>query len=164
MSPATITIGRSGCNLVITARGALTAVAATRLQQFLRECRPPEYTDLYIDLSAADYLDSTFIGLLLALSSRKSHAANPLKPHLVAVSAGAHESLDRMYMLEFFDQLETVPFEPTHRVDLPATAPDADELGQTMIEAHERLIEADDRNTAAFAPVVRTLKSMHPAD
>ena len=157
-SQTAIYVGQCRKLAVIRPHGRCTALVCTGLRQYLQQMIRPGVEDVYFDLSDAEWLDSTFIGLLISYVQRKSDPQVPAI-HLVRPSKAVLDNLGSMYVLPLFDVCDAPPEEPTGWTRLPDPAASAEQLADVVVSAHESLIDADERNEAAFGGVVKTFRS-----
>lgn len=146
-------VGRSGSHLVVKLFGECTAGLCDRLQTCIAELQKPDTSDVYFDLAEAKWIDSTFVGFLVSLATRKSRPSVP-DIHLVALSPGTDQSLANLHVRSLFDILDVAPVTPAEWCELPANPVDVVRVGKLVIESHEALIEADERNASTFQHVV----------
>lgn len=151
-------VGQCNGRIVIKLAGACTATLCERVESFLHELSKPKTSDVYFDLSEADWLDSTFAGFLVAMAI---HMAGPSTPdiHLMDLSGGAAQSLANIHVLRLFDILDEAPIVPDEWHELPAQALDVKRIGQLVVESHEALIQADKRNAPAFEHLIELFKA-----
>ena len=156
--PTQIMIGRHQGLLVIRLTGRCTMTMGTCLSNLLDQCRRPQITDVYFDLSETEYIDSTCVGLVVSLALRKN---DPCVPgiHLYRPASGVLRVLDAMLVLAHLDRCDALPATITTWKELPAEVTDRDELAAVIIDAHENLIKADDRNAEVFGAVVDGLRA-----
>ncbi|MCB9851925.1 MAG: STAS domain-containing protein [Phycisphaerales bacterium] len=130
-----------------------------------RSTNPLEH--IYIDLSGTESIDSTFTGFLLALRRGKATPDAPAL-HLVAPAPNVLRSLELMQVRRLMDIVDAMPAEDVEWTALAAEPLDAAQSGELVIDAHEELIEADERNRAKFGHVVelfrKDLEDKHGAD
>lgn len=146
-----------GDAVLIKAIGPCRLGVCPALQAFIQCNKKPGRSRLYVDLSEAESIDSTFTGLLLALAMRKS---DPSLPDLFIVSPTERvlASINGMHLTRFFKLCDAMPIaQPKWN---PLKVPEGAEpsLADTVIEAHENLIEVDSRNKAEFGRVVEGLR------
>lgn len=151
-------IGRNGSLAVIRLAGRCTMALGSCLRRCLDRCRAPEVTDLFFDLAEADYLDSTCIGLVISLAFKKNDPSVP-RIHLLNPSAGLKEVLATMHVLHCMDCQCELPVAVTEWEELPIEGRNRLATTNAIIEAHERLIQADPRNAAIFGPLVEELRA-----
>jgi anti-anti-sigma regulatory factor len=150
-------VGRSGPVVLVRPVGAPTAAVAGPLKSFLVKLQQPSVKQIYFDLSRADCPDSTFIGLMVGLATKKMGPQTP-DVQLLAPSEICAQALKRCHVLPLFTQCQTASGLPEELHQLPAEKASAEELADIIIESHEALIEADKRNIAAFGGVVDTFR------
>jgi anti-anti-sigma regulatory factor len=144
--------------VLVKTTGPCTMGVCPALQAYLRTFQTPEKTDIYFDLSQAQAIDSTFTGLLLSLATKKPDARAPAM-HLFQPADRVREALATMHVLSFFDICAEWPATPATWTPLPTPTADSEEAADLIIESHENLIEADERNKPEFDGVVKTFKA-----
>jgi hypothetical protein len=144
--------------LLLRLEGACTVAICGGLKSYLAHLRKPDTTDIYFDLSESAGLDSTFIGFLVSMATRKADPSSPAV-HLVAPSPTALDALRRMYVLSLFDVCPNSPQTSSTWTILSMEKPRADRTVDVVVEAHEKLIEADARNAPIFKPVVEGFRA-----
>jgi len=152
---------RSGSRVVVKLSGACTATLCERVQVCVAALSKPLTSDLYFDLAEADWLDSTFAGFLVSLATGK---AGPTMPdiHLLNLSEGAAQSLSNIHVLRLFDVPDAAPVLPAEWQELPAEPVDVARVRRLVIDSHEALIEADERNATTFQHVVDLFRANQP--
>lgn len=156
-------VGRSDNHVVVKLYGACTAILCERVQACMAELINSDISDVYFDLSEVNWLDSTFVGFLVSLVTRKSRPSTP-DIHLLDLSGGAAQSLANIHVLRLFDILDAAPVTPTEWRELPANPVDSTQVGKLVIESHEALIQADERNAPTFQHVVDLFRTNQPSD
>ncbi|HUU84066.1 MAG TPA: STAS domain-containing protein [Phycisphaerae bacterium] len=156
-----VMIGECGTRVVLRPIGCCTLGIAGSIRKRIGEYHPPDTTDLYFDLSGADAIDSTFIGLLLSLVSSKAGASVPAV-HLLSPSQAVLEALERMRVLGMFEVCWSIPDPPTEWWELTGPTPEREEMTDLVIEAHQQLMDADPRNVEPFRRVVEGLQEQRP--
>lgn len=154
--PAAYT-ARNADTLMIRAGGCCTAVLCTRLKKLLESCLRPQTTLIAFDLAGVEMIDSTFAGMLLATALRKGEDAPAVC--LVAPSEGVLGTLDNMHVRHLFTIREDAPAQVRCWEELSVERPGAHEVARIVIDAHEHLVAADDRNEAAFARVLEGMRA-----
>ena len=127
------------------------------LREFVNEHGRPDITDIYFDLSAASFVDSTFTGFLLGLATKRNQPAAP-DLHLVNPSQKALDTFRGMHLMQYFDICDKIPNPPGKWSVLSADAVCPDTVGDLVIDAHEGLVEADQRNAEKFGRVVEVFR------
>ncbi|HEY4105088.1 MAG TPA: STAS domain-containing protein [Polyangiaceae bacterium] len=138
--------------------GSVNYTLAPGLQRFLDAIiHDGSVSGLVFDLSAAESLDSTNLGLMARANEevRGAGAAN-------SVIISSNEDIDGVLRSMGFDQsFEVVPGRD-EQDDSPepieSAAPSAAELQRTMIEAHRALMRLSEAGRLEFEPVVACLE------
>jgi len=139
--------------------GTVNYTIAPGLQQFLQHLLIDDHVSgLVFDLTAAESLDSTNLGLMARANEQIREAG---APNSVIISS--NEDIDVVLRSMGFDQ--TFDLLPAEAGPLEASAdpvhtpsPSASELQHTMIEAHRALMRLSEAGRVAFEPVVACLE------
>mgnify|MGYP001050336798 CR=1 FL=1 len=146
---------------VVRPTGPCTIAICETLTRYVQQVGERGVRELYLDLSGAEWLDSTFTGLLLALATGKRRPQ--VRVYLHRPSESARKALENMHvasLLPVVDQLP--PHGPNGRLLEPVEL-SAARTGELVIDAHEELIAADARNAPRFGPVVDVFRKSHNA-
>jgi anti-anti-sigma factor len=143
--------------LYLRAEGHVTAGLCADLRErgFSRLEDQPPVTAMYVDLSACDYMDSTFLGLLVGFNKRLLRQAK--KPiTIVRPTETARELLAGLGLSALVAITDdAVPF-PAGMADIVKTkSPGAD----LLLRAHENLMEISEENRKRFAALHSVLKN-----
>jgi len=139
--------------------GTVNYTLAPGLQQFLQHLIVDDHVSgLVFDLSAAESLDSTNLGLMARANEQIRETG---APNSVIISG--NEDIDVVLRSMGFDQtFDLLPADPQladASADPVATAaPSAAELQRTMIDAHRALVRMSEAGRVAFEPVVACLE------
>jgi len=147
----------SGATVAIRPVGACTSRVCAALAPLILRLKGPDTRCLCFDLSAGTSIDSTFIGTLLKLATRRTDESPAV--HLVAPTAAITEALRRMSVLELFDLQSALPCAMTAWAEMPVEPVAPEQLADLVIEAHERLCQTDPRNAEQFAGVVKLFRA-----
>ncbi len=128
------------------------------LREFMQAEIAASSAHLYFDLSDAESVDSTFTGFLLSLA-KQAGGGQGGAVHLFQPSDKVREALATMHVLRFFDVRPEALRPPGNWRVLSAAPGAAQRAADEVIEAHERLIEADQRNAAEFEGVVDAFRA-----
>jgi anti-anti-sigma factor len=139
--------------------GTVNYTLAPGLQQFLQHLLVDDkVSGLVFDLTAADSLDSTNLGLMARANEQARETG---APNSVIISS--NEDIDVVLRSMGFDQ--TFDLLPADQKSLEANAdpvvtpsPSAAELQRTMIDAHRALVRLSEAGRVAFEPVVACLE------
>jgi anti-anti-sigma factor len=139
--------------------GTVNYTLAPGLQQFLQHLLvDDQVSGLVFDLTAAESLDSTNLGLMARANEQVRETG---APNSVIISG--NEDIDVVLRSMGFDQtFDLLPADPR---PLDATAapvstpsPSAADLQRTMIDAHRALVRLSEAGRLAFEPVVACLE------
>jgi anti-anti-sigma factor len=134
--------------IYVRAVGHITANSCKELKDKVvdRLTHEPRVKDLIVDLSSCDYMDSTFMGVLIGFNKRireiAGHPLELLKPTQACRTLLAN--LGVLRLLTILDGDVAVPHEMA-RIGKSSEA----EL-DTLIAAHDNLIELNEANRAKF--------------
>jgi len=151
----------------IVARGSIRATLCYALRDTLL-VRLEESADIpavFIDLSQCRYMDSTFIGLLVAID-RRLRAGSGGRLHVHQPSAPSRELLQQMGLLELLllDPGPLPPPPPLEELDRPGGRP----ATEFVLRAHEALMETSDQARKKFEllreELQRKLKAEKPPE
>jgi anti-anti-sigma factor len=146
---------------VVRPSGACTIAICETLTEYVRQVDQRGVRELYLDLSGADWLDSTFTGLLLALAAGKRRPQ--ARMYLYRPSEAARKTLENMHVASLLPVVDALPpHGPTGRLLEPVEL-SRDRAGDLVIDAHEELIAADSRNAPRFGPVVDVFRKSRDA-
>lgn len=115
----------------------------------------PKPRAVYVDLSEAEGVDSTTLGLLarLALFTRDRYA---LKTRLVGGEEGLLRVFDAMDIAELFERIPAAPDLPL--TELPAGEPDAERTRQEVLAAHRLLVNLKPELATEFYDLISSLE------
>ena len=144
---------------VLRYSGTVNFTLASGLQRFLEQLiHDGRVAGLVFDLTAAESLDSTNLGLMARANEqvRDAGAAN-------SVIISSNEDIDVVLRSMGFDQcFELLPAGQKTAAgsaeSIPAESPSAAELRRTMLEAHRALVRLSEAGRLEFEPVVACLE------
>jgi anti-anti-sigma factor len=122
------------------------------------------------DLTQAELLDSTNLGLLARLAARASDRTDegPARSVIVSTSDDINSVLRSMSFDQIFDIVTAPAASGTGPIELPDSAPEESiggaepsqrELGQTMLDAHRALMALSEAGRVEFEHVVAALEA-----
>lgn len=156
-SRKTITLSVSGDALVIEPGASCSVGLCPSVQSAVGRLRTPSISRIVIDLSRAQRMDSSFIGLLVGMLGRKT-GQTPTTVQLCRPNDEIRTILANMGVLVLFEIVDHLPEAGLDREEIPVRIDSTDALADLVIDAHENLMEADPRNVDKFEPVVRGLR------
>jgi anti-anti-sigma regulatory factor len=151
-----VKVGRTCTGYRVRIEGRGTMRESPAVQQFALKALEAEVPSLALDLSACDYLDSTFLGCLLGLYKRFGVGHSPR-----LLIAAPPETRQRLLTPSHLDALIQTSGECPDVIGDDLTIPPlvlaSRDLGKHILECHRRLAEIDGPNQAAFSEVVDRL-------
>ena len=165
-NPDTILAGTDERGFFVRARGSIRASLCYPLRERLltRLEEDSGVPAVYVDLSACTYMDSTFIGLLVA-ADRRVRKGSGGRLHLLNPSAPCIDLLRQIGLLEILLVEPSGPaFPPLDALEKPTGRP----ATEFVLEAHEELMETSEEARRKFAllrdQLERKLKSEKPPE
>ena len=155
-APSALTVGctEGGHRVRVVGKGTMRESPAVR--EFAAQALDAGAGSLVLDLSACDYLDSTFLGCLVVLHK---HYGREVPPRF-AVSAPS-EPCRRLMAMNKLDAFLAIidPGPPLLGEEIPLPAPESCsvDLGRHIMECHRRLAEAGGPNEDAFRRIADQL-------
>ncbi|MCP5419311.1 MAG: STAS domain-containing protein [Gammaproteobacteria bacterium] len=116
-----------------------------------------DYDDILIDLSEADSIDSTSLGLLAKIANFMRERFGK-KATLISANPDINQMLDSVGFSDIFLMRQDLPADSTAGLKLAITEPSKEELTKTLYEAHHTLVELNDNNRRTFHDLVETLR------
>ena len=144
--------------VVLKPTGRCTMGICETLHAYLRQLPSLDKADLYVDLSEADFIDSTFTGFLLSLARKKRDSKAPAF-HLLRPSEQVLRTLGTMGVRSMFNIRQSIANEPTKWRALTANRPDPTRAADLVIDAHQELVDADACDAEEFARVVKVFRA-----
>jgi anti-anti-sigma factor len=164
MAEGTACYARDAGTWILKLSGELRHTLGPALNALLdRVFADPGFERMAIDLSAAESIDSTCLGVLARIGNQ-AHQASRMPPTIICNNNDINELLlalcfDRLFNLVNADgviakNLQAVP------------VPDTDEgaLLAVVLEAHRRLCDMDQRNSNVFSDVVKLMENERKPD
>jgi len=140
--------------------GRVDYMSAPAIQRYLEaRLASGEVEELVVDLSGAEALDSTNLGLLARVNARVSRVSGS-KSLIISMNEDINEVLRSMGFDQMFD-LVTDPKEIAGSCDarIDDTCSSPEELRSCMLDAHRALMQLSDAGRVQFQDVVRCLES-----
>ena len=136
--PCTLAIRRSESGYLVRVVGRGTMHASPAVQDFI--CNVVEDgADVVLDLSACEYLDSTFLGCSVMLHQRASRATGSFAVH--ACEDDRRKLLGVMRLQDILTFVDARPECSGDSVTLSITDVERSEFCQHLLETHRRLAE-----------------------
>jgi len=154
-----ILVGTANRTVWVRVEGKGSFLNSTGLKEFAKEMVNRGYREFVVDLKGCPVMDSTFMGTLAGVALRLRELG---QGHLRVINLN-ERNLDLLSNLGL-DQLFIMGGDGNGAgVDgvqkpLPGGPADKTAQAQTMLEAHEELVEANPENAAKFKDVLEYLK------
>lgn len=153
-----ILVGTANRTVWVRVEGKGSFLNSTGLKEFAKEMINRGFREFAIDLKNCTVMDSTFMGTLagIALRLRELGQGNLRVTNLNERNSDllSNLGLDQLFVIE----PRNTPPEMTTETPLAGAAPDKVTQAQTMLEAHEACVEANEANAAKFKDVLEYLK------
>ncbi|HCM28373.1 MAG: hypothetical protein A2Z99_09395 [Treponema sp. GWB1_62_6] len=144
-----------GGKLYLKAQGHISAALCADLRSlvFERFDKVPAVTAMFVDLSLCDYMDSTFMGLLVGFNKRLARCGGK-RLAIVAPTATAAELLSGLGLTSLVEIVKEENF-PEDMENIVKTRTASSDL---LMKAHENLMELSEANKKRFATLHSVLK------
>ena len=153
-----ILVGTANRTVWVRVEGKGSFLNSTGLKEFAKEMINRGFREFAIDLRNCTVMDSTFMGTLagVALRLRELGQGTLRVTNLNERNSDllSNLGLDQLFVIE---SLNSAPLQAA-QTPLAAAAPDKTTQAQTMLEAHEACVEANEANAAKFKDVLEYLK------
>ncbi len=161
-----ILVGCSNKIVWIKVEGKGSFLNSAGMKEFSKEMINRGHREFVVDLKACPVMDSTFMGTLamIALRLRDLGQGNL---HVVNLNERNHDLLSNLGLDQLFtmDMCGVKTDEPTASELVEPAGTERKAQAQTMLEAHEALVEADAENLTKFKDVLEYLKQdLHAAE
>ena len=117
----------------------------------------PDVKDIMIDMSEADYLDSTILGLLAKIANFMIKKFKR-KITLLSTNEDINYLLDNIGLNEVFIIVKSCNCSPEQLQEIPNINASERESALTILDAHRQLIALNEKNQAEFKDVVELLE------
>ena len=151
-----ILVGVSDRTVWVRVEGKGTFLNSTGLMHFSKEMTNRGYRHFVIDLKKCPVMDSTFMGVLTAISKRLRELGSG-ELCVANLNERNGDLLANLGLNRFFTMGLPSAAVPEHHA-LPAGQEDKLTRTETMLEAHEAVVEANPANEAKFKDVLEYLR------
>ena len=159
MEDSSILVGQEGQKGIARVVGKGSFKNARHLVKYVEKATQAGVRDFVVDLQDCVHMDSTFMGVMAGLAANRRRE-NLSMPHVININARNLEllqtlGLDRILTIE----THSTPAEPANLQPVKDSgSADKVEIAQTMLKAHQNLIDLDPKNAAKFQDVMVYLK------
>lgn len=145
-----------GDQALFTVSGRATFARAGDLQAAFDSLLSRGLTRFSVDLAGCETLDSTFIGVLAALTRKLRQGSSDRRLELANLTERLTQQIASLGILPMFSVTRSTA-SATDFNDVAATAKDKADLTRTSLEAHRTLMAENDENVARFKDVAQYL-------
>jgi anti-anti-sigma regulatory factor len=157
-TPSAILVGLDGRTVMVLVEGKGTFLNSTGLKEFAKEMINRGYREFCVDLASCPLMDSTFMGTLAGIALRLRELGQG-ELRVVRLNERNRELLANLGLDQLFTIAAASVAATTGAQPLPAAPTDKATQAQTMLEAHEAVVEANPQNLAKFKDVLEYLKN-----
>ena len=164
--PSSILVGTTNKIVWIKVEGKGSFLNSAGVKEFSKEMVNRGHREFVVDLRNCPVMDSTFMGTLAMIALRLREIGQG-SLHVINLNERNHDLLTNLGLDQLFsmDACGVKDGGPALRNALDPASPNRDAQAETMIEAHEALVEADPENLTKFKVVLDYLKQdLHRAD
>jgi len=142
----------------IKVEGRATFECSPPLRNLVNNITPEGVHQVTVDLANCSGMDSTFMGVLAMIAMRSRTIGTAVQ--VIGCSTANRHLLDGLGLKKLFAYLdaEAAAEEPDDWDATPETSATPREQAETVLDAHETLIQADPANQARFGNVVKLVR------
>ena len=125
----------------------------------------PDFVSVWVDVTEADGLDSTTLGMLAQLAIQTRERFH-FRPAIFSINPSIDRLLDTMGFDQLFERRNECCNTDASIKEIPAVACEEGEVARQVLAAHRTLMSISDENAGAFRDLVTTLEraeDMQPA-
>ena len=165
--PSSILVGTTNKIVWIKVEGKGSFLNSAGVKEFSKEMVNRGHREFVVDLRNCPVMDSTFMGTLAMIALRLREIGQG-SLHVVNLNERNHDllsnlGLDQLFSMDVCGVRETGA--ARNNLEPAATPSDPASQAETIIEAHEALVEADPENLTKFKDVLDYLKQdLHRAE
>jgi anti-sigma B factor antagonist len=159
MSPVnSILVGTKDRTVWVRVEGKGSFLNSTGLKEFAKEMTNRGFRDFVVDLRNCPLMDSTFMGTLTGVALRLMELGSG-QLRIVNLNERNRDLLTNLGIDQLME-LDVAPVAPAAPIQtvLPTDPVDKQERAETMLEAHEDLVNANPQNAAKFKDVLEYLR------
>ena len=156
-----LTVARTEQGYVVAVVGQGTRIQSPAVRDFISGALE-DGASVVLDLSACNYLDSTFLGCLVILHKRSAAKESGCDGQRFCIHAG-EEVVQKLLHPTRLDSILTCNAQPPattgEAVPLPVVDLERKEFGKHLLDTHEELAAVDSPSSAAFRLVCDQLRN-----
>lgn len=151
-----ILVGEIPDGVLIRVDGRGTHLNSHFLKRFMIRSLDDGKKSFHIDLSLCNYMDSTFLGTLAGIAGKvKALSLPPIR--MFSATDRIRGMLESLGIHHLFEMTESVA-DQTDLQNLSGSDLSKDEKSRHMLDAHEKLVEANVANAIKFRDVILLLR------
>ena len=164
--PSSILVGTTNKIVWIKVEGKGSFLNSAGVKEFSKEMVNRGHREFVVDLRNCPVMDSTFMGTLAMIALRLREIGHG-NLHVINLNERNHDLLTNLGLDQLFsmDVCGVKDAGSAAGNPLEPAAPNHSNQAETMLEAHEALVEADPENLTKFKDVLEYLKQdLHRAE
>lgn len=143
---------------VLKLQGDVRLTMCTALDQYFQAMfAEPDFVSVWVDVTEADGLDSTTLGMLAQLAIQTRERFH-FRPAIFSVNPSIDRLLDTMGFNQLFERRNECCNTDANIKEIPAVACEEGEVAKQVLAAHRTLMSISDENAGAFRDLVTTLE------
>ena len=143
---------------VLKLEGDVRLTMCTALDQYFQSMfAEPGFMSVWVDVTEADGLDSTTLGMLAQLAIQTKERFD-FRPAIFSTNPSIDRLLDTMGFDQLFERRSECCNTDSAIQEIPAVPCEAGEVKRQVLEAHRTLMSMSDDNADAFKDLVSTLE------
>ena len=143
---------------VLKLEGDVRLTMCTALDHYFQSMfAEPGFISVWVDVTEADGLDSTTLGMLAQLAIQTKERFD-FRPAIFSTNPSIDRLLDTMGFDQLFERRSECCNTDSAIQEIPAVPCEAGEVKRQVLEAHRTLMSMSDDNADAFKDLVSTLE------
>ena len=143
---------------VLKLEGDVRLTMCTALDQYFQSMfAEPGFMSVWVDVTEADGLDSTTLGMLAQLAIQTKQRFN-FRPAIFSTNPSIDRLLDTMGFDQLFERRNECCNADSTTMEIPAVPCEAGEVKRQVLKAHRTLMSMSNENADAFRDLVSALE------
>lgn len=158
MSEEKILYSKSDQRYFIKLTGNLRFTSGRNFDSLLKVMfKDPDIKDIMIDMTEAEYLDSTMLGLLAKIANFMLKKFKR-KVTVLSLNKDINYLLDNIGLSDVFIVVESCDYTPETLQKIPDIKGSEQENALTILDAHRQLVKLNEKNQSVFKDVIDLLE------
>ncbi|MEE4203501.1 MAG: STAS domain-containing protein [Halieaceae bacterium] len=159
MTDCRVSAARDHGAYVLRLEGDVRLTMCTALDDYFSKIfADPDFVSVWVDVTEAEGLDSTTLGMLAQLAMQ-TKARFGFKPALFTAKPGINRLVRSMGFQQLFDVREEHCCDDSCAAEIPSIDASEGEVKDKVIAAHKALMSINERNRAEFTDLIRALET-----